>query len=156
MNAKRVSNLQLTGKTAHSDRCITLILNALVMVILEVWKMDKLTCIVCPRGCEMTIKNVDGKWVVGGNECKRGVDYAVQEAECPVRILTTSVWVEGGDYALASVKTKQPIPCSSITKALTQLNDITLTAPVEVGQVIIPDIAGTGIDLVATRHVLAV
>lgn len=104
----------------------------------------------------MTVRNVDGKWIVEGNECRRGVTYAVQEAECPMRILTTSVWVKGGDYALASVKTKEPIPCSDIKQALIQLNDITLTAPVEVGQVVIPDIAETGVDLVATRQVQAV
>jgi CxxC motif-containing protein len=115
----------------------------------------KLTCIICPRGCEMEVTQTDGKWTVTGNECKRGEDYAVQEARNPVRTLTTSLPITGGDYEMVSVKTAQPIPKGKIPEALNALKGITLSAPIDVGQPILPDIAGTGVDLIATRQVHA-
>jgi len=113
----------------------------------------KLTCIVCPRGCEMEVEKKNGQWTVTGNECKRGETYALQEARNPLRILTTSLPVTGGDYEMVSVKTAQPIPKGMISEALKVLRDKTLAAPIEMGQTIVPDIAGTGVDLVATRQV---
>ena len=115
----------------------------------------KLTCISCPRGCEMEVEKKDGQWTVTGNECRRGETYAVQEARDPVRILTTSLPVAGGDYEMVSVKTAQPIPKDKIPKALDRLKGMTLSAPIAVGQTIVSDIAGSGIDLVATRQVVS-
>jgi len=116
----------------------------------------KLTCIICPRGCEMEVEEKNGQWTVTGNECKRGEDYAVQEARNPVRTLTTSLPVTGGDYEMVSVKTAAPIPKGKITEAIKALEGMTVNAPIEVGQCLFPDIAGTGVDIVATRRVIAV
>jgi CxxC motif-containing protein len=116
----------------------------------------KLTCIICPRGCEMEVTRDGDKWIVTGNECKRGENYAVQEAANPMRTLTTSLPVSGGDYDMLSVKTAQPIPKNMIDDALKALKDKSVQAPVHVGQCIFPDIAGTGVDIVATRKVKAV
>ena len=113
----------------------------------------KLTCIICPRGCEMEIEKKDGQWTVTGNECKRGEKYAVQEAANPLRTLTTSLPVTGGDYEMVSVKTAAPIPKGKIPDALNALKDRTVSAPIEVGQCLFPDIAGTGVDIIATRQV---
>ena len=115
----------------------------------------KLTCIICPRGCEMEVTETNGQWTVTGNECKRGQDYAVQEARNPVRTLTTSLPVTGGDYEMVSVKTASPIPKAKIPEALKELEGMTLAAPVAMGQSIVPDIAGTGVDIIATRQVQA-
>jgi CxxC motif-containing protein len=116
----------------------------------------KLTCIICPRGCEMEVEKKNGQWTVTGNECKRGENYALQEASEPVRTLTTSLPITGGDYEMVSVKTAEPIPKGKITEALKALEGMTLSAPIGIGQSIIPDIAGTGVDLVATRQVQVV
>jgi CxxC motif-containing protein len=113
----------------------------------------KLTCIICPRGCEMEVVNKNGEWTVIGNECKRGEHYAVQEAANPMRTLTTSLPVSGGDYDMLSVKTAQPIPKNKINDALKALKNKTVFAPIHIGQCIFPDIAGTGVDIVATRRV---
>jgi CxxC motif-containing protein len=116
----------------------------------------KLTCIVCPRGCEMQVKKDGDQWMVTGNECKRGKEYAIQEASHPERILTTSLPVTGGDYEMVSVKTARPIPKEKLTDALAALKGLQVSAPVAVGQRLAADIAGTGVDIVATRPVTAV
>ena len=65
----------------------------------------QLICILCPRGCHIQIQQVkDGEWKIEGHGCKRGKDYAIQEATCPLRVLTTSVWVEGGITGLYRLK----------------------------------------------------
>ena len=115
----------------------------------------KLTCIVCPRGCEMEVEEKNGQWTVTGSECKRGETYALQEARNPLRILTTSLPVTGGDYEMVSVKTAEPIPKGKIPEALKALRGVTVSAPIEVGQSIAADIVGTGVDIVATRQVQA-
>lgn len=113
----------------------------------------KLTCIICPRGCELEAEEKNGQWTVTGNECKRGETYALQEARNPLRTLTTSLPVTGGDYEMVSVKTAEPIPKGTIPEALKALKNLTLAAPVDMGQTIVPNIAGTRVDLIATRQV---
>lgn len=115
----------------------------------------KLTCIICPKGCEMEIEKKNGQWTVTGNECKRGKKYALQEASDPVRTLTTSLPVTGGDYEMVSVKTAEPISKGKIPEALERLKGMAVSAPVDVGQTIVSDIAGTGVDIIATRQVQA-
>ena len=74
----------------------------------------RLTCILCPNGCELTITycgEPTGESIsVDGTACPKGVDYAVEEMTAPKRTLTTSILVRGGDQPLASVKTVCPIP----------------------------------------------
>ncbi len=112
-----------------------------------------LVCIVCPRGCEMTIDQKDGEWKVTGNGCRRGIEYAVEEAENPKRTLTSSIPIENGDYEMTSVKTEHPIEKTKIQDALKAIGGMRLKAPVRSGDCLIENIAGTGVRLVATRTV---
>lgn len=113
----------------------------------------KLTCISCPRGCRMNVEKKGDEVVVTGNECKRGETYAVAELTCPMRTITSSIFIDGGDYPLVSVKTKDPVPKAKIKAVLDQIRTLRVTAPTNVGDVIVPDVAGTGVDVVATRKV---
>jgi len=114
----------------------------------------ELICILCPRGCRMQVEpSGDGKWEVKGNGCSRGKAYAVQEMNCPLRTLTTSVWVERGNYRLVSAKTDRSIPREKIMEALKQIKGLKVRAPVNIGDVLVENIAGTGANLVATRKV---
>lgn len=114
-----------------------------------------LTCIICPIGCKITVHLHDTKVVsVVGNKCKKGVEYGIDEALNPRRTLTTSILVTGGIWPLASVKSSQPIPKQKITQVLTCLKQLTVTAPVEAGQIVISNAANTGVDIVVTRTVL--
>ena len=116
-----------------------------------------ITCILCPNGCELEV-GWDGEPTaqsveVLGNLCARGISYALDELTHPERTLTTSVRVRGGVQRLASVKTVSPIPREAVIAARESLQPIVLNAPVAIGQVVMEDVAGTGIQVVVTRAV---
>ena len=112
-----------------------------------------LTCVACPLGCAITVEYDDnGVISVTGNTCKRGDAYARTEIVNPTRSLATSVKVNGGIYPVVPVKSSQPIPKSMMFECMKVINSVCVDAPVRLGQVIIPDILGTGADIVATNH----
>ena len=112
----------------------------------------ELTCIVCPMGCRMSIEKCGDGWNVTGNTCKRGETYAIQETTCPMRTLTSLVRITGGDGPLCPVKTANVIPKVKIAEALAEVKAACAQAPVSIGDVIISNIAGTGVDLVAAAN----
>ncbi len=112
-----------------------------------------LTCIGCPLGCCITVKLKSGSVIgVEGNTCKRGDDYARKEVTNPTRIVTTTVMVNGGSEAMVSVKTRSDIPKDKIFDCVKALKEVRVNAPVHIGDVICKDIAGTGVDIVATKN----
>ena len=115
-------------------------------------KTMELTCICCPVGCVLRCE-IEGNEVrnVSGNGCKRGVEYAGQECIAPVRVVTGSVPVCGGELARVSVKTDAPVPKESIFDVVECLKKLHAEAPVKIGDILCADIAGTGANLVATR-----
>jgi len=114
----------------------------------------EITCIICPIGCKILVKT-DKKncKIVGGNRCKKGIDYAKNEATNPQRILTTSVAVENGGWPLVSVKTSQPVPKEKIFHILEEIKKMSVKAPIKNGDIIIKNILSTGADVVATKTV---
>lgn len=115
----------------------------------------ELTCIGCPLGCALTVEmNGDEIVSVTGNTCKRGDDYARKEVTNPTRIVTSSVKVEGGVLAAVSVKTKEDIPKGKIFDCVTALKDVCVKAPVSIGDVVLANVAGTGVDVIATKNVM--
>ena len=114
---------------------------------------EQFTCIVCPLGCSLSV-NVDGDDVqVNGNQCARGVDYGMQEAVDPRRVICSSVLVEGGAWPLVSVRSSAPIPKGRIMDVMSAVKRAVVQAPVVTGQVLVTDVAGTGVDIVATKEV---
>ena len=115
--------------------------------------MEKeIVCIVCPTGCRIHVSGPDpGHLEVSGNECKRGEEYALKEIVDPRRTLVTTVRIDHGTLARLPVRTNREIPKQSIFTCMEVINGVRVEAPVEVGQVIIADILGTGADVVATR-----
>ena len=113
----------------------------------------ELTCIQCPLGCPLTV-TVDGSSVtVTGNTCPRGAVYGEKEVTHPTRTVTSTVIVEGGEMPRASVKTAGDIPKEKIFDVMAEIRAVKLTAPVTIGDVIIKNAAGTGIDIIATKSV---
>ncbi len=112
----------------------------------------ELTCIVCPQGCRITAQ-MDGGSVTGitGNWCKRGERYALAELTDPRRTLTTTMRVRGG--GLVSVKSKDTLPKDRLLDCMKAVNAAEATAPIEIGDVLIKDILGLGVDIVATSRV---
>ena len=113
----------------------------------------ELICIGCPMGCPVTAQ-MNGTQVisVSGNTCPRGDAYARKEVTNPTRIVTSTVKVEGGSVGMVSVKTKEDIPKDKIFDCVRALKDITVKAPIRIGDVILADAAGTGVDVVATKN----
>lgn len=118
--------------------------------------MDKreLTCVACPLGCGITVTfDADGNVAeVTGNTCKRGDAYARTECTSPTRMLTTTVRVEGGKAAVVPVKSANPVPKGMMMDCMAVINKASAKAPVRIGDVIIKDILGTGVDIVATNN----
>ena len=114
----------------------------------------KLTCIGCPMGCPLTVTMEAGEVIsVTGNTCKRGDIYARKEVTNPTRIVTSTVRVTGGDADMVSVKTKEDIPKGKIFECVKALKTVEVPAPVHIGDVLLKDVAGTGVDIVATKNV---
>lgn len=112
--------------------------------------IKKLICISCPIGCHLSVDTEN--MIVTGNNCKRGETYGINEIKNPVRIVTTTVKIEGGTHSVLPVKTKSPIPKELNFKCIEILNNITLKAPVKMGDVVIENILNTGVDIVTSRE----
>lgn len=120
-------------------------------------KQYKMTCILCPVGCEITVET-DGDNIakIDGNTCKRGEKYATEEVTDPRRNLTTTVRVGGGKAPLASVKSAEALPKDKLLECMGVIAKTTVEAPVRIGDAIVLSILGTGVDIVATCSVDAV
>ncbi len=113
------------------------------------------TCIVCPVGCELSIQlGADGQCQeVTGHRCPRGQAYAIAEITDPRRVLTSTVAVAGSEHRLLPVRTKEAIPKDMLFAAIQELQKVLVKAPVHVGDVVIEDLLGTGIPVIASRDV---
>ena len=117
-------------------------------------EVKNLTCINCPMGCALTVEMNEGEIIsVSGNTCNRGDAYARKELTDPTRIVTSTVRVTGGNSDTVSVKTKEDIPKGKIFECIRALKDVRIQAPVHIGDVIVSNVADTGIDIVATSNV---
>ena len=117
-------------------------------------KTVNLICIGCPLGCPLTVE-MEGSEVkaVSGNTCPRGDAYARKEMTNPTRIVTSTVRVSGGRLAMVSVKTASDIPKGKIFDCVKALKDVEVKAPVRIGDVIVENVAGTGVNIIATKNV---
>lgn len=116
-------------------------------------------CTTCPSECALTIETrIDENGVehvlsVQGNRCARGRKFAEQEIIRPMRILATTIVVRGGDEKLLPVRTARPIPRDLHLSAMRDIRHASVTAPVHMGDVVMSDLLGTGVDLVASMNV---
>ena len=117
-------------------------------------KKIELTCIGCPMGCPLIVTMEDGAVIsVTGNTCPRGDAYARKEVTAPTRIVTSTVRVTGGTLAMVSCKTRSDIPKGKIFDVVRALKDVEVPAPITIGQVLAENVAGTGVDVIATKGV---
>lgn len=112
--------------------------------------MKELICITCPRGCRLS---VDENLNVTGNNCPRGAIYAKAELTNPVRVVTSSVAISNSNEVRLPVKTNKPVAKSLIFAVMDEIRKINVSAPVHIGDVIVPNVLGSGADLVATKDV---
>ena len=117
-------------------------------------EIRSLTCINCPLGCQLEVTLEEGVITsVSGNTCKRGDVYGRKEVTNPTRIVTSSVPVDGSKLdRMVSVKTAADVPKDKIFEVMRSLAGVRLEAPVQSGDVVVANAAGTGVDVIATRR----
>lgn len=111
--------------------------------------MKELICIVCPKGCHLHVQVADGS--VTGAGCPRGISYGLKEVTSPTRVLTSTVRIMDAIYPRLPVKTSSDLPKALIWDAMSLLDTVCLKAPVREGDVVVPNICGSGVDWIATK-----
>lgn len=114
--------------------------------------MTELICIVCPKGCHLHVDE-EHDFAVTGNSCARGSEYGRTEMIHPTRVLTSIVRTSGTTARCCPVKTDGGVPKKEIFAAMALLKDVTVTAPVKIGDVIVPNVCGAGVSWVATKDI---
>lgn len=117
-------------------------------------------CTTCPSECLLTVeveRDADGHVAevrsVTGNNCPRGDKFARQELSCPMRVLTTTVAVSGGDEALLPVRTAEAIPLELHAQAMVLIRGLVINAPIHMGDVVLENLLDTNINLVASMDI---
>ncbi|MBO4418773.1 MAG: DUF1667 domain-containing protein [Oscillospiraceae bacterium] len=140
--------------------------------------MKEIICITCPKGCHLKVD--EETFAVTGNACPRGAVYGANELRSPVRVVTSTVIVEDAGTSSARpqtpdcdsrtgnacpckpagavlarrlpVKTDRPIPKGKMFEVMAEINRVRATPPIKVGDVLIPHVAGTDGNVVATKN----
>lgn len=112
----------------------------------------ELTCIICPRGCSLTV-DIDGeKTCVSGNGCPKGEKYGIEECTHPTRTVTSIVRVENRKNTMVSVKTASTVPKENVFDVMEIIRKTSVKAPVKIGDIILTDIYGT--DIIVTKDII--
>lgn len=115
----------------------------------------EITCIGCPVGCNLLVETESGQIIkVNGNNCQIGERYAFTELTNPVRTVTTTVLTDSLDNPVVSVRTQSDIPKSKISDCMRELKKVRLKVPVNIGDTVLENVAGTGINVVATKKII--
>ncbi len=116
----------------------------------------RVSCIICPLSCIGEVSIAAGEVVgLAGFSCPRGQTYAREEVTAPRRMLTSTIRVSGGRLPLLPVVSRQPLPKDKIMDCARCLSTVTVSAPVKEGDVVLADILGLGVDVVASRDLAA-
>lgn len=123
----------------------------------KVNRVETVICIGCPMGCEVKLSIGDKGEIIGvsGNKCKEGRAYAPQEYKNPVRVLTATLRTVNSRQPLLPVRTSKPILKKLLTQSMPFLAKVVVKAPVKIGQVVVPNLLNTGIDVIATDDLLS-
>ena len=120
----------------------------------------RFNCTTCPSECLLTVevkRDADGAVAevhsVIGNSCPRGDTFERQELTCPMRVLTTTVAVSGGDETLLPVRTAEAIPLELHAQAMDLIRDLVVKAPIRMSDVVLPNLLDTGTDLIASMDI---
>lgn len=119
-------------------------------------KKMEMTCIGCPNGCDITLTAEDGKIIeVLGNKCPKGIEFAENEFFHPMRTFTGSMDVIGSTEGAHTVscRTQKEISKADMLAVAAEIKKYKIKLPVKVGDVLIENVCGTEVDIVATKNV---
>jgi CxxC motif-containing protein len=109
-------------------------------------------CTGCPLGCRLEVDAVDSDVIeVRGFSCKQGERYGRQEHVDPRRPVATTLWIDGAAVRRAPVRTVEPVPKAQVIEVVRALRGVRLHAPIRRGDVVLTDVAGTGIAVIVSR-----
>ncbi|UYP47892.1 hypothetical protein NEF87_004177 [Candidatus Lokiarchaeum ossiferum] len=112
----------------------------------------EIICVICPNSCRLTVwRDKEGELHIKGNQCPRGLTYGESEYTNPVRMLITTMRIEGATLPVIPVRSVEPIPKQHLLRSIKVVNDVVCQAPIKMGDVLIKNILGTGIDVIASR-----
>lgn len=111
----------------------------------------QITCIVCPRGCALTVETSGTEITVTGNTCPKGEKHAIAECMNPVRVITSTVRVRNRKDTMVSVKTTAPVPRGKMFAVMKLIRAVHADAPIAVGDVILPHVFDT--EIIATKAI---
>ncbi|MDR0908413.1 MAG: DUF1667 domain-containing protein [Spirochaetaceae bacterium] len=116
--------------------------------------MKELLCITCPNGCHLEAGFEGDELIVTGNQCKRGIDFARAELTNPTRTLCSTVKTVFPKTPVVSVRTAGEIPKGKIFDVMHAINGVTLSKSIGIGEVVVPNVCGLGVDIIATSNIL--
>ena len=112
----------------------------------------EMICVNCPVGCHLVVEVEDGNVLsVTGNRCPKGEAYGRQECIQPMRYLTTTVRIRGAIHRVLPVISEREIPLELMKQAMEEVKKVVVEAPVCEGDVVLENLAGTGVKLIASR-----
>lgn len=117
----------------------------------------KFICVSCPLGCGLTVTLENGEVIkVEGNTCPRGEAYAKTEVKDPRRVFASTVRVTDGKLPVCPIRSKTPAPKAKLADIAKEVANLNVKAPIKIGQVLIHNVCGTDVDIVASRDLAAV
>lgn len=115
----------------------------------------ELICIKCPKGCKLAVTlEEDAIIKIEGNTCPRGEEYARKEITAPTRMVTGTVKLSGSDMSVMPVRLSREIPKEKIFAVMGEIQKCHVQAPVRIGDVLIGNVCGLGVDVVAAAEAL--
>lgn len=114
--------------------------------------MTRLTCIVCPNGCEL---EVDEKTLeVNGNKCPRGKQFAIDELTNPKRTICSSVKTLFENTPVVPVRVNKDIPKDKIFDVMKEINKVVVDEKLGIGDVVIANVLNLEADVIITSNIL--
>jgi len=127
--------------------------------------MTEMICIVCPRGCHLSVGDAPD-FMVSGNFCPRGERYGREELVAPKRTVTATCPLERTPATKVAartpgenlskprrvpVRTTGPVPREKIGELVSLLLHTRVNLPVHAGDVVIENWENSGVSVIATR-----
>ncbi len=114
----------------------------------------EMICIICPNGCKLNVTNTRDTITVKGNKCSKGEQFAVTELTNPTRTISSTVKTTITQVPVIPVRVSKEIPKNRIFDVMAEINKVILSKPVRCGDVVIPNVLGLGVDVIATSSIL--
>lgn len=116
--------------------------------------MKEFNCIGCPRGCLLRVEKDGDEFIVSGNTCDRGKEFAISEMTAPKRTICSTVKTVFSDVPVLPVRVSKDIPKEKIFDVMKEINAVTLTERIGRGDIIIENVLGLGVNVISTSSIL--